>query len=64
MVFLDVQNDLKLYHKMQIDRERLRPAVTRILIRIGILTCLFHKTRLLVTLKHVKSEAAGFAQFF
>ena len=27
MVFLDGQNHLKSYHKMQIDRERLRPAV-------------------------------------
>ena len=27
MVFLDGQNHLKSYHKMHIDRERLRPAV-------------------------------------
>ena len=27
MVFLDGQNHLKSYHKMKIDRERLRPAV-------------------------------------
>ena len=31
MVFLNGQNHLKSYHKMQIDRERLRPAVYHLL---------------------------------